>query len=90
MKCENRLKWIKSESEYVNSKTRSELEQAGTTWNVLELLRTSWNHLERAETTWKKVEPPGTRWNQQQTNTKNKKFIEEAVCTIPLPNRIQY
>ena len=30
MKCENRIKWIKLESEYVNKKMRNKLEQAGT------------------------------------------------------------
>ena len=49
IKCENRIKWIKSESEYVHSKMSNELEQAGTTRNELELPGTSWNHLKRDE-----------------------------------------
>ena len=74
----------------VRSKTRNELEQAGNIWNELELSETSWNHLEQAGTTWNKVEPPGTRWNHQQSDTKIKKFIDEAMGAIQLSNRMQY
>ena len=75
---------------FVHTKTRNKLEQARTTSNELELYGMSWNHLELARTIWNKVEPPGTRWTQQQTKTKNRKFIGQTVRTIPLFNRIQY
>ena len=35
----------------------------------------TWNELERTETTWNELEPLLTKWTQQQTDTKNKKFI---------------
>ena len=44
-------------------------------WNHLEQAGITWNEVERTGITWNKLEPPGTRWTQQQTETKNKKFI---------------
>ena len=54
----------------VHTKTRNELEQAGTTWNELEPTGTTWN----------KVEPPVTRWTQQRTDTKEQEIPRKKLC----------